>query len=256
MFPMRLVLMCVAAALAWGGNGQALGADKPGEVSQAVSKAVSADAKSSREASEWAGERASMLSEVSQLRARKAQLDHQVTKYRAYLKTQEEALARLDQKQEALARLNLELEPYLETAYLRLEEFIQGDLPFLEEERANRLAFLRRSLDDYHLELSEKLRRLMEALVVEAEYGNRVEKTQATLDLDGNPTLVDIFRLGRLGLYYLTPDGGRLGWLPRGTDKWQPLAPEYHRPLVRAVEMADRQRAVELITLPMGRPEK
>ncbi len=256
MYPMRLVFMCLVVALILGAGGPALGADKPAELSRAVSKAVSADAETSREASEWAGERASLLGEISQLRARQGQLKHQVAKHRAYLKTQEEAYARLEQKQAALARLNLELEPYLEQAYLQLEEFIKADLPFLEEERAQRLSFLRRSLDDYHLELSEKLRRLMEALVVEAEYGNRVEKTKETLDLDGKPTLVDIFRLGRLGLYYLTPDGSRLGWLPRGARDWQPLDPGYHRSLVRAVEMADRQRAVELITLPIGRPEQ
>ena len=221
-----------------------------------MSKAVAVDAKAAEEASQWAGERSALLGEISGLKARQDQLAHQADKYRAYLRTQEEALARLDQKQEALTRLNLELEPYLEEAYLRLEEFIKGDLPFLAEERTRRLAFLRRSLDDYHLELSEKLRRLMEALVVEAEYGNKVEKTRESLDLDGRPTLVDVFRLGRLGLYYLTLDQSRLGWLDRSGQGWQELESGHGRALVRALEMAQRQRAVELVTLPVGRPCK
>lgn len=253
---LRLFFAGLTTAILLAGSGFAQAQDPTAEINRAVSSAVAADKRAAREASDWAGQRSALLSEISLLKAQQNRLEHQVGKYRAYLRTQEEAYARLEHKQEALAKLNLELEPYLETAYARLEEFIDRDLPFLPQERSRRLSFLRRSLDDYHLELSEKLRRLMEALAVEAEYGNKVEKTRITLDLEGRPTRVDLFRLGRLSLYYLTPDGSRMGWLPRGGEGWQSLDPVHGRTLVRAMEMAERQRAVELLTLPVGRPEK
>lgn len=247
---------CLAVVLALAGSIPAFAADPVAELEKAVSRAVRSDARSAEEAAGWAAERSGILAETSRLKLRRDRLVHQVGKYRAYLKTQEEALAALAQKQEALAKLNLELEPYLEEVYLRLEEFVGNDLPFQIEERQRRLDFLRRSLDDYRLELGEKLRRLMEALVVEAEYGNKVEKTETVVELKGGSTRVDLFRLGRLGLYFRTPDGSEIGWLKRGQKDWTPLDPALGRTLVRAMEMADRQRAVELINLPLGRPEQ
>ncbi len=250
------LLTGLAGALFLAGPCPVRASDPVAEMEKVVSRAVRADTKVAGEASQWAGDRAGVLAEISRLKLHRDRLEHRVRKYRAYIQTQEQALAGLEQKQEALAKLNLELEPYLEEIYLKLEDFIRRDLPFQPEERQRRVDFLRSSLDDYHLELSEKLRRLMEALVVEAEYGNKVEKTEALLELEGGPTRVDLFRLGRLGLYYRTPDGSGMGWRKRGDEDWIPLDPSLGRTLIRAMEMADRQRAVELINLPLGRPEQ
>ncbi len=74
-----------------------------------------------------------------------------------------------------------------------------------------RIQFLRDSLDDYHLQLSEKLRRVFEALLVETEYGQNVSTSTQELMINGTPTQVTIFRLGRAALYYQTTDGSEVG---------------------------------------------
>ncbi len=66
---------------------------------------------------------------------------------------------------------------------MRLEEFVKKDLPFLPEERERRLKFLKDSLNDYHLGLDEKTRRLLESLQAEAGYGEDVEKSEGSIQL-------------------------------------------------------------------------
>ncbi|MBW1712219.1 MAG: DUF3450 domain-containing protein, partial [Deltaproteobacteria bacterium] len=192
---------------------------------------------------------------ISQEKNRLRWLERQRRKFEGYIKRQEAAIAELDRRRQELDRINRELEPYLEEVVDRLAAFIETDLDFLAEERTRRLDFLRQSLGDYHLGLSEKLRRTLEALQVEAAYGHNLDQTEAELTIDGQPTQVHVLRLGRLALYYQTLDGQKLGWRPRGALKWRPLSRGYRRELAKALDMAQRRRAVELVTLPVGRPQ-
>ena len=84
-----------------------------------------------------------------------------------------------------LERIRRDLEPWLDEALDRLERFVQRDLPFLEVERRARLEAVRRALDGYGVGVAEKLRRLLEALKAEVEYGAQVEVTERTVELEG-----------------------------------------------------------------------
>jgi CRISPR/Cas system-associated endonuclease Cas3-HD len=99
------------------------------------------------------------------------------------------------------------LESYLGSTVTALEEFIQQDLPFLRKERKMRLASIRETLSHPEKTAAEKYRRVMEAFQVEAEYGRTVEVYQETIDIEGQPILVDILRLDRLSLFCQSPDG-------------------------------------------------
>ena len=147
----------------------------------------------------------------------------------------------------------MDLEPYLEKIYRRLEGFVAGDLQFLHEERTRRLAFLRSSLDDYRVKLSEKLRRMLEALQVEANYGRSIGKTEGVLSLGGEKSGVNFIRVGRLSLFFLSEDHEKAGYLDTKTGKWKLLDHKYARELSKAIEMAERKRAIELVDLPVGK---
>ena len=227
---------------------------KPADLQKKIGDAVRAEQKAQGAAEQWSAERAALQSEVREIETRLKWLKYQRQKYENYVHKQEESIAELDRKKREIERINLALEPYLAETVERLAEFIDQDLDFLPEERQKRLTFLRDSLSDYRLELGEKLRRVLEALRVEAEYGRTVDLSQTDLELEGEPVQVSLLRVGRLALYYRTPDGRRLGWLSRDSREWQPLSHSYGRELIRATEMAERKRAVELVVLPLGRP--
>lgn len=85
-----------------------------------------------------------------------------------------------------------------------LHDFVAADQPFSARSgtRLTRLVELR---DDPEVPVSEKFRKVLEALLVETEYGNTIEVYQETINTGGGEMLVDIFRLGRVGLFYQSP---------------------------------------------------
>jgi len=224
----------------------------PKEVHSQVTKAVSAEAKAQAQYARWSDERASLSADIRDMKAMDAWLEFQTKKYEKYVAKQQEVIAELERRKEEAKRIRMELEPFLETVYTTLEQFVADDLPFLAEERTRRLAFLRDSLDDYRLGLSEKLRRVFEALLIETEYGRNVSASTEELELNGVPTRVSVFRLGRTALYYHAIDGTAAGYWNQETASWEPLDASFARTLRRAKDMADRKRAVELLDLPIG----
>ena len=233
----------------------AASAQSPEAVLDRAEQAIHAEAAAQEQANAWAQERDQASAEIRNLKLQEAWLDFQIVKYQRYIEQQNQAIAELERRKEEAARLAMELEPFLETVVDQLEAHVARDLPFLPEERAVRIAFLRQSLDDYHLDLGEKLRRVLEALQVEMEYGRTVETGSREIMLDGRPVRVSTFRLGRTALYYLTEDGSAAGMWDREAGDWQALDTDFARTLMLARDMAARKRAVELLPLPLPLPE-
>jgi len=236
-------------------SGGARAQPSPGEVEDGLEEAIAQGRKVQEEADQWALERERLLARIRDLENRRRWLEHRKEKHRAYVRNREEAIDRLREKRAGLERLRMELEPYLDEALAKLKAFVEKDLPFLPEERRRRLAFLEEALNDYSVELPEKVRRLLEAFQVEAEYGRGVESYEGSLELEGEPTRVVFFRLGRVGLFYMTDDGGRAGRYDADAERWEDLPSAYARSLRMAVEMAQRKRPMDLVNLPLPPPE-
>ncbi len=221
------------------------------KVHRQASQAVAVEAEAQKQYQDWSDRRDQESEEIRQMKATEAWLEFQNRKYGKYLKKQEAVIAELVRRKEEAKRIKMELEPFLETVVNQLESFVDSDLPFLSEERTQRIKFLRESLYDYHLELSEKLRRVFEALLIETEYGQNVSTSIQELEINDTPTQVKIFRLGRAALYYQTTDGSKVGIWDKKTQSWRVLDSAYSLTLRRAKDMAERKRAVELLELPL-----
>lgn len=202
----------------------------------------------------WDDTKKDFAAEITNMKMLDDWMTFQNTKYQRYVKKQQRIITELKRRKAEAQKIRMELEPFLETVVSKLEEQVKADLPFLRKERTQRIAFLRDSLDDYHLELSEKLRRVFEALQVETEYGRNVEATPEQIELNGIPTTVSVFRLGRTALYYQTEDGNSSGYWDRSIETWVPVDTEFSRDIQKAKDMASRKRAVELISLPVAQP--
>lgn len=246
----KLIILSLAAQLLV--TTSALGSTQAKAVHEQATKAVAIEAKAQKQYQNWADLKAQESDEIREMKATDAWLEFQNRKYSRYVKKQEGVIAELKRRKEEAKRIKMELEPFLETIVNQLETFVNTDLPFLAEERTHRIQFLRDSLDDYHLELSEKLRRVFEALLIETEYGQNVSTSTQELMINEAPTQVTIFRLGRAALYYQTSDGSELGIWDKQSNSWKNLDPTYALTLHRATDMAERKRAVELLKLPLG----
>ena len=204
---------------------------------------------------DWSAEREKLEAELVEQRILARWFESQEKRHRAYVDKARAGIDRLERRREEAARLRVVLEPFMDEAVDRLEAFVHEDLPFLLRERERRIAFLRSSLGDPDLTLSEKLRRILEAYVVEASYGDGVHCDGTTLELDGLAVQGTAMRVGRLGMFFVSADGTVAARLDRASG-WTRLPDDSRGDLVRAMEMADRKRAHALVALPVGRRDE
>ena len=88
---------------------------------------------------------------------------------------------------------------------------------------------------------------------MEAEYGNTIEVYQGRIILGGKEILVDIFRLGRISLFFQTLDKITTGTFDQAQNAWIVLPKKYNREISAAIEMGLKRRSVDLLNLPLGR---
>ena len=154
-----------------------------------------------------------------------------------------------------VAIIERQLSPLLRRMVDSLATFIKLDVPFLLDERSERVAFLRHTLERTDVTLSEKFRQVIEAYNVEVEYGNTIESYRGNLNLDSRSREVEFLRIGRIALLYQSLDGKDQGAWNSETRSWQPLDGRYRRDIRLGLKVAKKQAAPELLLLPLLAPE-
>lgn len=225
------------------------------EAEKALTRAVTEQARAQAAMDKWAAERAALMAEIRAKRDRLRRLEAASDRRRDYLDAQEAELEALRVRANGGQDLERDMEPALDAVLERLRAFVAADLAFLPEERYARLDALARTLGDYALPLSERLRRFLEALQVEAAYGSRVEAEDTVITVDGTDVSGRVLRLGRAAAFFLSRDGVTAARLLPGDAAWRTLpdgqADELRRALREALEMLDHRRVFELVTLPL-----
>lgn len=171
------------------------------------------------------------------------------------IQTQQVELEELRTAINEVPDLERQIPPLLIRMVEGLEEFIALDLPFLPEERADRLAELQQVVERADVSDAEKFRRVLEAWEVENEYGRTPSSYVGELQIDGNPREVDFLRIGRIALLYQTTDDAGLtgAWDPR-SNTWVPLGSQHRNSVRQALRMTRNQIAPELVLVPVPPP--
>jgi hypothetical protein len=184
--------------------------------------------------------------EQARLQQQKSQLQQQLESTRARVASKEIQLHDIEEVAD-------HIQPYLEEVAAELRSHLSVGIAFLMDERQDRIEKLSRLLSDPSVPISEKYRKTMEALLVEAEYGFTIEAGRQTILLGEEERFVDVFRLGRLALFYLSLDGSHCGSFHVTTGSWKTLAPSACRELRSAIDIARKRRPAEILSLPLGR---
>jgi hypothetical protein len=132
-----------------------------------------------------------------------------------------------------------------------LAQFVKLDVPFLPEERANRLAQLEDMMTRADVSVSEKYRRIVEAYQIEIEYGRTIEAYQGKVD----DKTVDFLRAGRVALLYQSLDGGETGYWNADARKWK-QDNDYDDAIKAGLKVAKKQAAPDFISLPVHAPKQ
>lgn len=249
---MRLrMLVCLLLALtAASAHGQE---DPPRELQQKVDGTIGVAEKTQQEQDSWARDRAGLEARYRAAQANIFYLNDRLEVEGLRGASLDEQVAELERRLSESTRLQSVINDTMRAVLLRLEAVVGEDQPFLAEERGHRLESLRRQMAQPEVAEAEKLRRLLEALLVEARYGETVEVTQESILIDGQESFVDLLRIGRLSLFWQTPDGKRTGTYDPVAGRYVDLPEGDRRSIKQAMEMASNMRVIELLSLPLGR---
>ena len=235
-----------------------LAAAKPLRVhlEKGVSETVAVGKQTADMRRKWQVDQRQMADENHALEIELKLLKARSRKLQGYNQQRQQEIAKLKAGLDEMAEIGLRLEPYLDELVQRVKTLQGKDLPFATAERERRLADLDVALKSYDIDLAEKLRRVMETLKIEAGFGRGFEVGEETIERDETATTVRVLRLGRVGLYYLTLDGTQAGWFDRTRKTWEELPGTYSEAVKEALRMALKQRAFDLVQLPVagGKP--
>ncbi len=146
--------------------------------------------------------------------------------------------------------INRQIFPLMERMIDGLEQSIALDIPFLMQERDERMDTLKVTMERSDVSVAEKFRKVLEAYQIEGDYGTSSEYYKQSLDIGGAVRDYNMLRIGRVGLYFQSDDS-------QITGLWNPEAKQFevnnsHRNEIRkGLRMARQLIAPELILIPI-----
>lgn len=171
----------------------------------------------------------------------------QLEKLKASQTAEKESLQRQLAEMERVER---DLLPLMLRMIDSLESFVTLDLPFLVNERNERVASLRRMMADASVGTAEKFRRIIEAYQIEVDYGRGLGAER--VEIDGR--VMDQLRVGRTALFALGLDAdAALRW-DAGLTAWVGVDPGVIPDIRNGLRIARETAAASLLTLPMPLP--
>ena len=148
--------------------------------------------------------------------------------------------------------INRQIFPLMERMIDGLEQSVSLDVPFLMEERTERINNLKDIMERGDVSVAEKFRKVMEAYQIENDYGTTVDEYRQSIELDdGSIREYNILRIGRVGLYFQSDDTQITGRWSTEEGKW--VEDDSARNEIRkGLRMAKQLIAPELILVPVS----
>ena len=175
---------------------------------------------------------------------------------RIFIKNQRKEMQALRQQIEQVKDTRKEILPLMLTMVDSLDEFIELDLPFLLEKRKGRVATLKDIMKKSDVSVSEKYRRLLDIYEIEHEYGRTISAYKGMQKIKDRERSVNYLRVGRLALVYQSSNKKHLGYWDHSEKKWKKLSRSYKASISKALAIAKKQVAPDLIKVPISTPIK
>ena len=153
--------------------------------------------------------------------------------------------------------INRQIFPLMERMIDGLEQSVSLDIPFLLEERINRIDVLKETLSRSDVSVAEKFRKVMEAYQIELDYGSSAEFYKQSLNLGEDYGVRDynMLRIGRIGLYFQSDNSDITGMWDVNVGDW--IIDDDHRNEIRkGLRMARQLIAPELMLIPLPAAEE
>ena len=224
-------------------------AEQPEKIGGTIKGAIETRKQTVKKAADWQGQKERMKSRYYQLKEGLEVTQVENVHMQEIVARQDAYIERTNHKIIEMEKMRQKLVPYLNEAVGRMEKQIQADLPFLRQERADRVANLREILADPEVTLAEKLRRVFEGLRVEMDYGKSVETTKEEIQYKGQKLMVHVLRFGRTALLMQTLNEQESGMY--NGKQWEELPGSYNAEIKKAMDITQRRRPVDFVNLPI-----
>jgi len=166
-----------------------------------------------------------------------------------YINRQEAEMDSIQTQMDGIDATERAVIPMMEDMIETLDQFVAMDMPFLKEERTERVKFLREMMLRADVSNSEKYRKILEAYQVENDYGTSVGAYEDTLE--GEDKTVDFLRVGRVALVWQSRDEQSRAYWDNTSRSWVPLGDEYRKSISEGIKMARGQANLDLVKLPI-----
>jgi len=248
--PSRLLTLMATLMLSWSVFAQQV------EPIIDTSREAIDDTAASQEQVDQVDERIQAL--LSDFRANLKQLE-QLNRYnesqRRQVEAQRREMASLREDINNIASLQRAVQPLMEDMVNGLEELVEADVPFLIDERRDRVERLRGVLEDPERSPAQRYRLIVEAYQIENEYGRTIESYRGNIDLEGRTyENVEFIRVGRVALVFKTDDDDVLKYFNVDTRSWMDLDKSYLAAIKRGSRVAREQIPPELLYIPVSAP--
>jgi hypothetical protein len=150
--------------------------------------------------------------------------------------------------------VNRQIFPLMERMIDGLEQSIALDVPFLMDERTNRIDTLKELMARSDVSVAEKFRKVMEAYQIEMDYGTNSEWYRQRLEIEGVPRDYNMLRIGRVGLYFQSDDAQVTGHYDPDQGSFV-VDDEYRSEIRKGIRMARQLIAPELVLVPVRAAE-
>lgn len=221
------------------------------------SEATAKEAQASQQRVEQLDDQTTQM--INQYRANLKQLEA-ATRYNASLNrniiNQQRQAERLRADIDNVSGLQRGMQPLMEDMLATLGEIVAADLPFLMQERQDRVARLNSTMSDTSISAAQRYRLIVEAYQIEAEYGRTIGWYEGSIDDGGELRTGEVLRVGRIALIFKTGDDSVLKIYDKKSGGWINLDKSYLPDVRTGLRMAKEQTAPALLPVPVPAPTK
>lgn len=196
---------------------------------------------------------------LNQYRANLKQLE-QLRRYNAsqrrQVEAQENEIAALGQDIDNISSLQRSVQPLMDDMLSGLSELVGADMPFLLDERRDRIDRLQAIMENPNQSPAQRYRLIAEAYQIENEYGRTIEAYRSDVTVDGTTyENAEFLRVGRLALIFKTDDDEVMKIYDANTNQWLDLDDSFLDEVRTGLRMAKEQIPPNLLTVPLPAPQ-
>jgi hypothetical protein len=173
-----------------------------------------------------------------------------VDKQDIYLKSQAKEIGSLNNQLANVENIKRGMVPMMLRMTAAIEDSINGDMPFLMNERQARLQRLKDVLANPNVSPAEQYRQVLNIYKIEVAYGQGLDSYEGP-----HPTKdgmkVDYLRYGRLALVYMTKDEKDIGYFDMSDRTWKDVPGNQALSIRQAIRVANEEAAPEVVIAPM-----